>query len=151
MSSVGLLGDTVADFILTHSAVECIDRQIHFSHWELGDWLCEDGRDGYKEADNIVGIIVDEICSPLPHSTIKGQSFPRSVVKSTMLKADIYTVESALQKMAQVDNIRNFRKYFISSLYDEVLTYHFNEGCENRWAKYAVARDFGYGRKRASA
>ena len=53
-------------------------------------------------------------------------------------------VQSVLQKMAQVDNIKDFRKYFISSLYNEVLTYHFNEGCEYRWADYAVKRDFGY-------
>ena len=53
-------------------------------------------------------------------------------------------VESVLVKMAQVDNIKDFRRYFISSLYNEVLTYHFNEGCESRWAVQAVARDFGY-------
>ena len=110
----------------------------------LGDWLCQDGRNGYKEADNIVGFIVDEICSPLPYTTLRGTAFPRSVIKSKMLQADIYIVESVLVKMAQVDNIKDYRKYFISSLYNEVLTYHFNEGCESRWAAYAVARDLGY-------
>ena len=61
-----------------------------------------------------------------------------------MLKADLNIVQSVLMKMAEVDHIKDFRKYFISALYNEVLTYHFNEGCENRWAKNAVARDFGY-------
>ncbi|MBQ8922485.1 MAG: hypothetical protein IJ060_13415 [Oscillospiraceae bacterium] len=121
---------------------EIIKQNI--GYWELGDWLCEDGRDGYKEADNIIGFIVDEICSPLPYTTLRGQAFPRSVIQSKLLQADIYMVENVLLKMAQVDGIKDFRKYFISSLYNEVLTYHFNEGCESRWAAYAVARDFGY-------
>jgi len=121
---------------------EIVKHNISYGH--LGDWLCQDGRDGYKEADNIVGFIVDEICSPLHYTTLRGQAFPRSVIQSKMLKADIYMVENVLLKMAQVDGIKDFRKYFISSLYNEVLTYHFNEGCESRWAAYAVARDFGY-------
>ena len=111
---------------------------------ELAEWLSVDGRDGYKEADSIVGFIVDEICSPLPYATLRGTSLSRAVIQSKMLQADINMVQNVLQKMAQVDNIKDFRKYFISSLYNEVLTYHFNEGCESRWADYAVKRDFGY-------
>ena len=61
------------------------------------------------------------ICSPLPYTTLRGTSFPRSVIKSKMLQANIYMVESVLVKMAQVDNIKDFRRYFISSLYNEVL------------------------------
>ena len=118
--------------------------KANIDYCQLGDWLTEDNRDGYAEADNIVGFIVDEICSPLPYGTIRGQSFHRSVIQSQMLKADLNIVQSVLMKMAEVDHIKDFRKYFISALYNEVLTYHFNEGCENRWAKYAVARDFGY-------
>ena len=111
---------------------------------ELGEWLTIDGRDGYAEADSIVGFIVDEICSPLPYATLRGTSLSRAVIQSKMLQADINMVQNVLQKMAQVDNIKDFRKYFISSLYNEVLTYHFNEGCESRWVDYAVKRDFGY-------
>ena len=121
---------------------EVVKHNISYGY--LGDWLTKDRHDGYKEADNIVGFIVDEICSPLPYTTLRGQAFPRSVIQSKMLQADINMVENVLVKMAQVDNIKDFRKYFISSLYNEVLTYHFNDGCESRWAAYAVARDFGY-------
>ena len=117
----------------------------NIDYWHLGDWLTVDGRDGYKEADNIVGFIVDEICSPLPYTTLRGTAFPRSVIQSKMLQADIYMVESVLEKMALVDDIKNFRRYFISSLYNEVLTYHFNEGCENRNIDQQIRRDFGYG------
>ena len=116
----------------------------NIDYWHLGDWLTVDGRDGYKEADNIVGFIVDEICSPLPYTTLRGTAFPRSVIQSKMLQADIYMVESVLEKMALVDDIKNFRRYFISSLYNEVLTYHFNEGCENRNIDQQIRRDFGY-------
>lgn len=122
--------------------IEVVRENIGYC--DLGEWLCADGRDGFKEADNIVGFIVDEICSSLPYGTIKGQSFPRSVIQSKMLKADINTVQSALLKMADVDGIKDYRKYFISTLYNEVITYNFNEGCESRWADHAVARDFGY-------
>lgn len=122
---------------------EVVKHNIGYGY--LGDWLTVDGRDGYKEADNIVGFIVDEICSPLPYTTLRGQAFPRSVIQSKMLQADINIVENVLLKMAQVDNIKDFRKYFISSLYNEVLTYHFNEGCENRNIDQQIRRDFGYG------
>lgn len=121
---------------------EVVKENIGYGY--LGDWLTADGRDGYAEADNIVEFIVDEICSKLPYTTLRGTNFPRSVIKSKMLQANIYMVESVLEKMALVDNIKDFRRYFISSLYNEVLTYHFNEGCESRWAVQAVARDFGY-------
>ena len=121
---------------------EVVKHNISYGY--LGDWLTEDRHDGYKEADNIVGFIVNEICSTAPYTTLRGQAFPRAVIQSKMLQADINMVQNVLLKMAQVDNIKDFRRYFISSLYNEVLTYHFNEGCESRWAVQAVARDFGY-------
>ena len=117
----------------------------NIDYWELGEWLTEDGHDGYKEADNIVDFIVNEICSPLPYTTLRGQAFPRAVIQSKMLQADINMVQNILLKMAQVDNIKDFRRYFISSLYNEVLTYHFNEGCESRNIAEQIRRDFGYG------
>lgn len=122
---------------------EVVKRNI--GYWELGDWLCQDGRDGYAEADEIVSFIVDEICSPLPYTTLRGQAFPRAVIQSKMLKANIYMVENVLENMAKVDNIKDFRRYFISSLYNEVLTYHFNEGCESRNIDEQIRRDLGYG------
>ena len=117
----------------------------NLDYWHLGDWLCQDGRDGYAEADEIVGFIVDEICSPLPYTTLRGQAFPRAVIQSKMLKANIYMVENVLENMAKVDNIKDYRRYFISSLYNEVLTYHFNEGCESRNIDEQIRRDLGYG------
>ena len=117
----------------------------NIDYWELGEWLTEDDHDGYKEADNIVEFIVNEICSPLPYTTLRGQAFPRAVIQSKMLQADINMVQNILLKMAQVDNIKDFRRYFICSLYNEVLTYHFNEGCESRNIDEQIRRDLGYG------
>ena len=122
---------------------EVVKQNIGYGY--LGDWLTVDGRDGYAEADNIVGFIVDEICSTLPYTTLRGTNFPRSVIKSKMLRANIYMVENVLVNMAKVDNIKDFRRYFISSLYNEVLTYHFNEGCESRNIDEQIRRDLGYG------
>lgn len=65
-------------------------------------------------------------------------------MRSQMMKADIYMVESALEKMAKIDEIKKFGKYFISTLYEETLSYHFNEGCENRNIAEQIKRDFGY-------
>ncbi|MCM1530632.1 MAG: helix-turn-helix domain-containing protein [Alistipes sp.] len=121
---------------------DIVKRQIDYC--DHGEWLCRDDNDGFAEADEIVGIIVAEICSTAPYGQIKGQKFPRAVIKSVLLKADIVTVENALTQIAHVDNVRNFKRYFISTLYDEVTQRHFKENCENRWANYAVNRDFGY-------
>ena len=62
-----------------------------------------------------------------------------------MLKANIYMVENVLENMAKVDNIKDFRRYFISYLYNEVLIYHFNEGCESCNINEQIGRDLGYG------
>lgn len=121
---------------------EIVKQNIDYIH--LGDWLCQDGRDGYAEADEIVGFMVEEICSTAPYLWVNKAKVPRNVVKSRMLKANISMVENALLNMAQVDDIKKFQKYFITTLYNETLSYHFNEGCECRWAAQAVARDFGY-------
>ena len=120
--------------------------KMNIDYWELAEWLSVDNRDGYKEADEIVGFIVDEICSRQPYSTFRGHNFYRSVVQAQMLKVDIYILQSVLEKMAKIDNIKDFRRYFISSLYYETLTYHFNDGCESRNIDEQIRRDFGYRR-----
>ena len=74
-----------------------------------------------------------------------GKNIDKTYIQSKMLKANIYMVENVLENMAKVDNIKDFRRYFISSLYNEVLTYHFNEGCESRNIDEQIRRDLGYG------
>lgn len=116
----------------------------NIGYWSLGDWLTVDGRDGYAEADEIVGHIVREICSSAPYTFVNKNKIYREIMRSQMMKADIYMVESALEKMAKIDEIKKFGKYFISTLYEETLSYHFNEGCENRNIAEQIKRDFGY-------
>ena len=104
----------------------------NIDYYELGDWLTEDGRDGYANADDIVGFIVNEICSPMPYTILRKQKFYRETMRSKMLKVDINMVQTALIKMPEVDGIHDFRKYFISTLYNEAISYNFNEGCESK-------------------
>jgi hypothetical protein len=45
--------------------------------------------------------------------------------------------------MRETDDIRNFEKYLISTLFNEANGRHFKENAEERNAEYAVKRDFG--------
>jgi len=109
----------------------------------LGSWLCNEHSDGYEVADEIIGYMVTEICSPARYGRIRGQLVPRETIKAAMLKADIYAVENALLQMAKVDGVKSFPAYFISTLFSEVNQLHFRRNCDTRWANYAVQRDFG--------
>ncbi len=101
-----------------------------------------------KIRNKLIGFMMKVLS--LPNSwnfstTLRSTAFPRTVIQSKMLKANIYMVESVIEKMALIDDIKDFRRYFISSLYNEVLTYHFNEGCESRNIDEQIRRGFGYG------
>ena len=152
-----IISSSAANAVFNNSAVERMNDgynaeeieeyteivKQNIDYWNLGEWLCEDNRDGYAEADEIVGFIVKEICSAMPYLWADRAKIPRSVVKSRMLKANIHMVENVIQNMAKVDDIRKYDKYFIVSLYNETLTHNFNEGCECRWAANAVAQMYG--------
>ena len=117
----------------------------NISYYDLGEWLTTDTHDGFKEADNIVNYIVDEICSSAPYLVVRKTPVYRSTVQSMLLKADINMVENTLIKLADVDEeIRNYQRYFVVALYNEIYDYYFKEGCEERWANRAVAKTFGY-------
>ncbi len=107
---------------------EIIKENISFD--DLADWL------SYKEAMDIVNIMVDQVCSQKPTEDIGGDKYPREVVKDVLLKADIDCVQTAVSNMRKTFGIRNPRKYFISTLFNVTKTYSFDEGCENRSADY---------------
>ena len=71
------------------------------------------------------------------------QKYPREVVKSAMLKLNIYHVQNVIQQMEEVLNIRNYEAYLISSLYNEVISYNFKRNAESRAISYNVGRMFG--------
>ena len=102
------------------------------------DWLEDE-----KEAEEIVKMIARQICSRKPTELICGQEYPREVVKSAMLKVNISTLEEAVESVSHAENVRNFEKYLISTLFNAVNSQHFKEDSEARFADFAFKRDFG--------
>ena len=60
-----------------------------------------------------------------------------------MLKVDRICLENAIEQIKQTDNVRNFERYLISTLFNEANGKRFKENATDRWADYAVKRDFG--------
>lgn len=125
-----------------YSYTELMKQQLEYD--KLGEWLSYDGKDGYAEADEIIGFIVSEICSPLPYVYIKKTKFPREVVRSVLLRTNLGMVEETILKITKIDDIRYYQRYFISTLYETATSYHFDANCSSRWAEYAVRRDLGF-------
>ncbi len=124
---------------------DIIKQNIDF--YELGEWLdciCDDDEDGWQEAEEIVSAIVRQIVSNKPYELIHGQKYPREIVKSVMLKLNIYHVQNVIQQMNEVLNIRNYEAYLISSLYNEVISYNFKRNAESRAISYDVKHRLGY-------
>lgn len=119
--------------------------QSNIEYDEYREWI-EMLANGYmtvNELDEIVGMIVRAICSRKPVERICGQDFPREVIKSAMLKVDRTCLENAIETMKQTDNIRNYERYLISTLFNEANGRHFKENAEGRNIDYAIRRDFG--------
>lgn len=102
------------------------------------DWL-----DNEEEAEEIVLMIARQICSRKPTEIICGQEYPREVVKSAMLKVNISTLEDAVVSVSHAENVCNFEKYLISTLFNAVNTQRFKEDSEAKFTDYAFKRDFG--------
>ena len=103
--------------------------------------------DGYMtvdELDEIVQMLVRAICSGKKTERICGQDYPREVIKSAMLKVDRVCLENAIEQIKQTDNVRNYERYLISTLFNEANGRNFKENAETRNVEYAVKRDFGY-------
>ena len=114
---------------------EIIRNNICFSSFAA--WLGDE-----EEAEEIVQMIVRQICSRNPYERICKQDFPRETVRSAMLKVDIYVLEAAIEQISYTDNVKKFEKYLISTLFNEANTKHFKENAEARWAENAFKRDF---------
>ena len=121
-----------------------VKQNIEFD--ELAEWLdgnCDEDEDGWQEAEEIVSAVVRQIVSNKPYELIHGTKYPREVVKSAMMKLNIYHVQNVIQQMEEVLNIRNYEAYLISSLYNEVISYNFKRNAESRAISYNVGRMFG--------
>ena len=100
---------------------------------DFADWL-----DSEEEAEEIVQMIVRQICSAAPYERICNQQFPREVVKSAMLKVDNNVLTNAISQISHANSIQNYEKYLISTLFNEANGKTFKENAESRWADYAV-------------
>ena len=122
---------------------EMVKSNIEYDDYAL--WA-EDS-DGYMtvgELDEIVQMIVRAICSRKKAERICGQEFPLEVIKSAMLKVDRICLENAIEQIKQTDNVRNYERYLISTLFNEANGRSFKENAETRSVDFAVKRDFGF-------
>lgn len=115
---------------------ELVKERIDYCNFV--EWLEDE-----EEAEEIVMMIARQICSRKPIECICGQEYPREAVKSVMLKVNISNLEDAIETVYHSDNVRNFEKYLISTLFNTVNTQHFKEDSESKYVDYAFKRDFG--------
>lgn len=122
-----------------------IKQNIDF--YEFASWLdstCDDGEDGWAEAEQIVDAMVRQVLSTKPYEVIHGQKMPRASVESVMMKANIYHLENVVEQMKEVLNIRNYEAYLISSIYNEVVNFHVKKNAESRAISYDIRQNFGF-------
>ena len=121
---------------------EVVKSNIEYADYAL--WAEEsNGYMSVDELDEIVQMIVRAICSRKKTERICGQEFPREVIKAAMLKVDRICLKNAIEQMKQTDNVRNYERYLISTLFNKANGRSFRENAEDRSVDYAVKRDFG--------
>ena len=91
-----------------------------------------------EELDEIVGMIVRAICSKKPTAEICGQTFPREIIKSTMLAVSRESLDNTLEIMHKVGEIRNYERYFISTLFNETNGTHFKSHTQSANYDYEI-------------
>ena len=96
-----------------------------------------------SEAEEIVQMIVRQICSATPYEKICNQQFPREVVKSAMLRIDNNVLTNTINQVNHAESITNYEKYLISTLFNEANGKVFKENAESRRTECAVKRDLG--------
>ena len=104
---------------------------------DLVDWLGDE-----DEALEIVDIIVGQIWSSKATETICGQEYSREIVKSTMMKVDLEVIENAIDQVKRSGNVKNYEKYLISTIFNEVTVKHSKTNNEARWADYEFKKNF---------
>ncbi len=85
-----------------------------------------------QELDEIVAIIVNAVVSEKESDCICGQNYPRAVIRSVMLKVDRGCVERAIETMKHTGHIRNYKRYLLSTLFNEANGLHLRTNTENR-------------------
>lgn len=109
----------------------------NINYWDFVEWLEDE-----EEAEEIVQMIARQICSRKPTECICGQDYPRDVVKSVMLKVNISNLEDAVESVSHAENVCNFERYLISTVFNAVNAQRLKEDSEAQFADYAFKRDF---------
>ena len=108
---------------------------------KLAAWLDSPEGDGYEEADEIINTIVSQIISREPYEYICGKKFPRSVVRSVMMKVDLQCIEDVINQMSEVGKITKHEPYLVSCLYNQAVTKNFRRKQDDRCVDNALRRD----------
>ena len=61
-----------------------------------------------------------------------------------MLKVDRICLENAVEQIKQTNNVRNYERHLISTLFNEANGRSFKENAETGSVDYAVKRDLGF-------
>lgn len=87
------------------------------------DYLLESSPSQKGRINEIVGIMIDVVCSTKKYIRVNGEDFPQSVVKSQFLKLDSTHIEYVITALDKnTSNVRNIRAYLITALYNAPLT-----------------------------
>ena len=84
---------------------------------------------------------VNAITSEKKSDCICGQEYPRSVIRSVMLKVDRGCVERAIETMKQTEQIRNYERYLLSTLFNKANGRHLRANTENRQIDEQLKRE----------
>jgi hypothetical protein len=87
------------------------------------DFLLESSPSQKGRINEIVGIMLDVVCSTKKYIRVNGEDFPQSVVKSQFLKLDSTHIEYVITALDKnTSDVRNIRAYLITALYNAPLT-----------------------------
>ena len=87
------------------------------------DYLLESSPSQKGRINEIVGIMLDVVCSTKKYIRVNGEDFPQSVVKSQFLKLDSTHIEYVITALDKnTSDVRNIRAYLITALYNAPLT-----------------------------
>ena len=108
--------------------------KANIGYAEYAEWIMLFAGDymTVAELDEIVAIIVNAVVSEKGSDCICGQNYPRSVIRSVMLKVDRGCVERAIETMKHTGHIRNYERYLLSTLFNEANGRHLRTNTENR-------------------
>ena len=87
------------------------------------DYLLESIPSQKGRINEIIGIMIDVVCSTKKYIRVNGEDFPQSVVKSQFLKLDSSHIEYVITALDKnTSDVRNIRAYLITALYNAPLT-----------------------------